>query len=47
MAESAIVVGQEPPAFSLPNQFAQRISLGGFRGRWLVVFFYPRDDTPG
>ncbi|HZQ24264.1 MAG TPA: peroxiredoxin [Terriglobales bacterium] len=39
--------GQKFPNFSLPNQDGKNVSLGDFAGRWLVVYFYPKDDTPG
>ena len=35
------------PHFSLPNQDGDMISRTDFDGRWLVVYFYPKDDTPG
>ena len=39
--------GQRFPNFSLPNQDGKIARLGDFAGRWLVVYFYPKDDTPG
>ena len=35
------------PTFSLPNQDNKTIRLADFAGKWLVVYFYPKDDTPG
>ncbi|HTK39911.1 MAG TPA: thioredoxin-dependent thiol peroxidase [Patescibacteria group bacterium] len=35
------------PDFSLPNAEQRTVSLQDFRGQWLVVYFYPKDDTPG
>ena len=35
------------PAFSLPNQDGKIIKLSDYTGQWLVVYFYPKDDTPG
>lgn len=35
------------PAFSLPNQDGKTIQLSDFAGQWLVIYFYPKDDTPG
>ena len=35
------------PNFSLPNQDGQTKTLGDYAGSWLVVYFYPKDDTPG
>ncbi len=40
-------VGQIAPDFSLQDQEGGVRSLADARGRWVVVFFYPRDDTPG
>ncbi len=39
--------GKPFPKFSLPNQDGKTVSLGDFAGKWLVVYFYPKDDTPG
>jgi thioredoxin-dependent peroxiredoxin len=40
-------VGQKAPAFTLPSQSGQNISLGSYRGHWVVLYFYPRDMTSG
>lgn len=39
--------GQQFPQFSLQNQDGKTVKLGDFAGKWLVVYFYPKDDTPG
>jgi peroxiredoxin Q/BCP len=39
--------GNAFPNFSLQNQDGKAVSLGDFAGKWLVVYFYPKDDTPG
>jgi peroxiredoxin Q/BCP len=39
-------VGKRFPDFALPNQDGTTISLKNFAGKWLVVYFYPKDDTP-
>jgi thioredoxin-dependent peroxiredoxin len=39
--------GNPFPNFSLPNQDGKTSKLSDFAGRWLVVYFYPKDDTPG
>ncbi len=39
--------GNPFPNFSLPNQDGKTINLSDFTGQWLVVYFYPKDDTPG
>jgi peroxiredoxin Q/BCP len=35
------------PAFTLPDQTGAMRSLSDYAGQWLVVYFYPKDDTPG
>ncbi len=40
-------VGQAAPEFRLKDQDNKERSLGGYKGKWLVVYFYPKDDTPG
>jgi peroxiredoxin Q/BCP len=40
-------VGVKAPAFTLPNQSGEMVSLSDFDGRRLVLYFYPADDTPG
>lgn len=40
-------VGQIAPDFSLKDQTGTPRSLADARGRWLVLYFYPKDDTPG
>ena len=40
-------VGAPFPNFSLPNQDGKTVTLGDFAGKWLVVYVYPKDDTPG
>jgi peroxiredoxin Q/BCP len=35
------------PAFDLESDQGERVSLRDFRGKWLVLYFYPRDNTPG
>ncbi len=39
--------GQPAPDFDLPDQDGNPVRLGDFAGRKLVVYFYPKDDTPG
>ncbi len=39
--------GQKAPAFSLPSQDGTSISLASFRGKWVVLYFYPKDMTKG
>jgi peroxiredoxin Q/BCP len=40
-------VGETAPAFELPNQDGETVSLEEFRGQRVVVYFYPRADTRG
>lgn len=39
--------GMQAPDFTLPDQDGQSVSLADLRGRRVVVYFYPADDTPG
>jgi peroxiredoxin Q/BCP len=39
--------GQSFPNFSLPNQDGKTVKLSDYAGKWLVVYFYPKDDTSG
>ena len=39
--------GKAAPAFTLKAADGDKVSLAGFKGKYLVVYFYPRDDTPG
>jgi peroxiredoxin Q/BCP len=40
-------VGQPAPLFTLPSSDGQTISLAQFQGQWVVLYFYPRDNSPG
>jgi peroxiredoxin Q/BCP len=42
-----IETGQEAPDFTLPNQDGEPVSLAELRGRKVVLYFYPKADTPG
>lgn len=39
--------GDAAPNFNLPDQDGKTHSLSDYRGRWVVLYFYPKDDTPG
>jgi thioredoxin-dependent peroxiredoxin len=39
--------GAEAPPFDLKDKAGEPHSLAGCRGRWVVLYFYPKDDTPG
>ena len=43
----AIEEGKKAPAFALPDADGNVVSLADFAGRDVIVYFYPRDDTPG
>ena len=45
--ESMPAVGQVAPGFTLPSQDGSQISLQSFRGKWVVLYFYPKDMTSG
>ncbi|HEV8657819.1 MAG TPA: peroxiredoxin [Thermoanaerobaculia bacterium] len=39
--------GTPAPSFTLPNQEGQKVSLDQYRGKWVVLYFYPKDFTSG
>jgi peroxiredoxin Q/BCP len=39
--------GQQAPEFQLPSQDGSQVGLKDFRGKWVVLYFYPKDNTPG
>ena len=39
--------GSVAPDFTLPSQDGSRVSLHDFKGKWVVLYFYPKDGTPG
>jgi peroxiredoxin Q/BCP len=42
-----LATGQPAPDFELPDQSGQLHSIEDYRGQWVVLYFYPKDDTPG
>ena len=42
-----VAVGQMAPELSIPDQDGQTVTLKSFRGKQVVLYFYPKDDTPG
>ena len=40
-------IGMKAPAFTLPDQNGEQVSLSDFLGKKVVLYFYPRDNTPG
>jgi peroxiredoxin Q/BCP len=47
MANDQVAVGSPAPEFELPDQEGQLHSLEDYRDQWVVLYFYPKDDTPG
>ncbi|NDC13706.1 MAG: thioredoxin-dependent thiol peroxidase [Synechococcaceae bacterium WB9_2_170] len=43
----ALQIGDQAPDFTLPDQNGNPVNLAGFRGQRVVIYFYPKDDTPG
>jgi len=47
-AQAAVLeAGQPAPDFALPDQQGKTRKLADWRGKWLVLYFYPKNDTPG
>ena len=40
-------VGKKAPLFTLPDAEGKKVNLSDFQGRFVVLYFYPRDNTPG
>jgi peroxiredoxin Q/BCP len=45
--EPAVKVGERAPGFTLPDANGAEVTLAGLRGKPVVLYFYPKDDTPG
>jgi len=43
----ALKIGDTAPDFSLPDENEDLVNLSDHRGKWLVLYFYPKDNTPG
>lgn len=43
----ALQIGQPAPPFALKDQSGKVLQLADLAGKWLVLYFYPKDDTPG
>lgn len=43
----ALDIGSPAPDFTLPDQNGNPVSLSGLKGQRVVIYFYPKDDTPG
>jgi peroxiredoxin Q/BCP len=42
-----LTAGAKAPEFAVPDDTGKKVSLTGFRGQAVVLYFYPKDDTPG
>ena len=40
-------VGDSAPPWTLPDQSGKKHSLSDYKGKWVLLYFYPKDDTPG
>lgn len=40
-------IGEKAPSFTLPDQNEKDHSLSDYLGKWVLLYFYPKDDTPG
>ena len=47
MSSAKIEIGKAAPKFTLEDQDGARVALKDFLGSWVVLYFYPKDDTPG
>jgi peroxiredoxin Q/BCP len=46
-SSAELKIGDKAPAFALPNEAGEAISLHSLAGSQVVLYFYPKDDTPG
>lgn len=42
-----VEIGKKAPAFTLPTTGESKVSLKEMKGKWVIVYFYPKDDTKG
>lgn len=47
MAKKSVKVGNVAPSFALANQDGKKVTARDLKGQWVVLYFYPKDDTPG
>ncbi|QDD11755.1 peroxiredoxin [Candidatus Methylopumilus rimovensis] len=47
MAAPILKIGEDAPTFTLPDSQGNQVSLNDYKGKWAVLYFYPKDDTPG
>ena len=43
----ALKIGDKAPEFNLKNTIGEEVSLAGLKGKRVILYFYPKDDTPG
>jgi peroxiredoxin Q/BCP len=46
-AKNALDIGHKAPSFTAPTDTGENVSLSDYAGKTLVLYFYPKDDTPG
>ena len=47
MATPILKIGDDAPSFTLPDSQDNQVSLNDYKGKWAILYFYPKDDTPG
>lgn len=47
MAAPILKIGDDAPTFTLPDSQGNQVNLSDYKNKWLVLYFYPKDDTPG
>ena len=47
MANNSLKPGDAAPLFCLPDQKNEPVCLGELKGSWVVLYFYPKDNSPG
>ena len=47
MATPILKIGDDAPSFALLDSRGNQVSLNDYKGKWAILYFYPKDDTPG
>ena len=47
MEKKSLLINETAPPFCLPDQNGGEVCLNHFSGKWVVLYFYPKDNTPG
>lgn len=47
MTTPSDMIGKQAPDFALPDQDGKTHKPADYKGKWVVLFWYPKDDTPG